>query len=535
MKVLLCNINSKYIHSSLSIWYLYESLKASLPEIEIYIYESTVNAPIEEVINSIKSFNAEYICFSCYIWNISYIKNIIRAMENECNFILGGPEATHSAKELLEFSGSIKYIVMGEGEDILPAILKGNLNNGVSYRKNGDIIIGNIAKCSAPPNPYSREYLSSLKGRIAYIEASRGCPFSCSFCLSGRKDNVRFFDLDETKKKIITLANSETKTVKFIDRTFNCNPERAAEIISFILSEYKKGIPEGVCFHFEVAADLFNESLLKLLSEAPVGLFQIEAGIQSFNEKTLTACTRKTNIKKIERNLRFLLKRKNMHIHIDLIAGLPHEDIKSFENSFDKAYELKANMLQLGFLKFLKGSEIRKTADEFGAEYSDSPPYEITSNNILSSEDIEKLKGIEEHLEKMYNSGRFLRTLNYLLKSLELTPFKLFSFITENIEMKNNMSLTEYTDKIYNLLSEKTDKEKLRDIMICDFLSTNASGHLPSSLYRYDKRLSKVRAGIKGRKGNAVLYSGTERAVIADYEANPHPITGRYKLQFITL
>lgn len=534
MKILLCSINSKYIHSSLSIWYLYESLKQNCNNSEIFVYESTINSDINKTISDISEYDADYICFSCYIWNISYIKNIIKSDESN-KYILGGPEASHSAKELLEFSDAIKYIIMGEGEETLPKILNGDLCAGISYKKAEKIHIGDFVQFSGYINPYSEEYLKRLNGRIAYLESSRGCPFSCSFCLSGIEENVRFFDIEETKKNILLLANSGTKTVKFIDRTFNCNPKRTDEIIRFILEEYQKNIPEGVCFHFEVAADLFTENTILLLTSAPDGLFQIEAGIQSFNEKTLEACTRKTNISKIERNLKRLSRNRNIHIHTDLIAGLPYEDIISFENSFNRAYELKSDMLQLGFLKFLKGSVIRDNACANDSKFADKPPYEIISNNLIDEKNFKELKNIEEHLEKLYNSGRFKRTLSYLIKATKYSPYELFRYISYNIEIKNNQPLNDYVNLIYNLFSGKVDSELLRDIMICDFLSVNSSGHLPSSLYRFDKRLSKIRAEFNGKKGNAMLYYGKERAVIADYEATPHPVSHRYTLKFITI
>ncbi len=536
MKILLCQINSKYIHSSLAVWYLFSAIKEKCSgEVVAEVFEATVNRNIYEVCEEILNKNADLISFSCYIWNIEYTKKLITLLYEKnpyINIILGGPEATFSCKELLEFSPSVKYVLRGEGEETLPALLSGKIIKGVC-RKN---MISDIADNVSYISPYSEEYFNTLGGRISYLETTRGCPFSCSFCLSGREDRLRLFDMETVKKNILKLAASGTQTVKFVDRTFNCNLSRAKEIIRFIICEYGKGIKEGICFHFEVAADLFDDELIELLTSSPAGLFQIEAGIQSFNEKTLEACTRKTDISKIKKNLKKLISSGRLHVHTDLIAGLSYEDYESFKNSFNEAYYLDSHMLQLGFLKYLKGSRIEAEKESEGAVFNLLAPYEIISNKWITGSEIEKLKDIEDLVERLYNSGRFRLTLKYLLKASKLSPFELFERLSIDLKgYEKNIPLNDFSDLLFEKASLPVSREALRDVMVCDFLSVNSSGRLPSSLYRFDKDLSKIRGELKGKWGSAMLYYGKKRAVAVCYNIPPHPVTKRYKLKFTML
>lgn len=540
MKILLCQINSKYIHSSLSVWYLFESIRKKCSEEFVpSVFEATVNTDISETLEGIKEYGADVICFSVYIWNTEYVKRLIAMLyedNKETEIILGGPEATFNVKELLDFSPAVKYVIRGEGEEALPGLLSGEIIKGVCYKRNGEYYISDIADNPEYVSPYCEEYFEALDGRIAYLEASRGCPYSCSFCLSGREDKLRLFDIDTVKDNILKLSASGTKTVKLVDRTFNCVLPRAKELVKFIASEYGKGIKKGICFHFEVAADLFDDELIELFTSAPAGLFQIEAGIQSFNEKTLEVCTRKTNLEKIKSNLSRLIKSGRLHVHTDLIAGLSFENYASFANSFNEAFSLNAHMLQLGFLKYLKGSRIEAEKEKEGAVFKNTAPYEIISNKWLTKEEVLKLKGIEDMVERLYNSGRFRLTVSYLLKSLRLTPFELFYKLSVLLgAFEKSISLNCFTDMLCERVSALVDKEALRDVMICDFLSSNASGRLPSSLYHFDEELGKIRRSLTGKCGSAMLYSGRKRAVAVCYDTPPDPVTKRYKLSFIRL
>ncbi len=540
MKILLCQINSKYIHSSLAVWYLFSAVREKcFDDIIPEVFEATVNRNIYEVCEEILKTDSDFVSFSCYIWNIEYVKKLIKLLYEKnpgINIILGGPEATFNPEMLLRFSPAVKYVLRGEGENTLPALLLGEIIKGVCYKNEEGIHISDIADNVDYISPYQEEYFKTLNGRITYLETTRGCPFSCSFCLSGREDRLRVCDMDTVKKNILMLASSGTQTVKFVDRTFNCVLSRAKEIVRFILSEYGKGIKPGICFHFEVAADLFDDELIELLISSPAGLFQIEAGIQSFNEKTLEACTRKTQLSKIKRNLKKLISSQKLHVHTDLIAGLTYEDYESFKNSFNQAFYLNSHMLQLGFLKYLKGSRVEAEKEKEGAVFESVAPYQIISNKWITSEEIKKLKEIEDLVERLYNSGRFRLTIKYLLKVLKLTPFELFEKLSVDLKgYDKKISLNDFSDLLYEKASLPVSKEALRDIMVCDFLSVNSSGRLPSSLYRFDKELGRVRGELKGKCGSAMLFYGKKRAATVCYDMPPHPVTKRYKLKFVML
>ncbi len=434
----ICVLNSKYIHSSLAPWCLSAGVDTYCgPEIFAEVVEGTINERLEDVAQRILALNPQVIGFSCYIWNISATKELIRLVKSRLPgavVALGGPEVSYCAEKLLDGEPEVQYVLSGEGEKpfalLLNAISRGETPEnipGVCYRRDGQAVT--VPPCTPeddPPSPYTSKYLSALKGRIAYLETSRGCPYSCAFCLSGRCGSARFFDLDRAKKELLLLARSGAKTVKLVDRTFNANRRRAIELFRFIIENYGTAIPAGVCFHFEIAGDLLDEETLSLLAQAPVGAMQLEIGLQSFNPKTLAAINRKTDVERLKENIRRLIANSNMHIHIDLIAGLPYEDFASFTESFNTAYSLGPNMLQLGFLKLLYGAPMRENPAEFPCRYNGQPPYEVTQTPWLSEEELLRLHHTEDALERLYNSGRFRRTLSYLLEKSKTTPVVLF-------------------------------------------------------------------------------------------------------------
>ena len=440
MNILLCSLNSKYIHSSLAVWYLYEYARKNChKDVSVNIFEGTINQPLEELSGQIAKSNADLIAFSCYIWNISIILSIItrlKILHPTTRILLGGPEVSFRPKELLKENPNVDYIIAGEGEYPFSVFLNTFVKDkgiveipGLSFRDDyGKILFTPPAPALLePPDPYSEEYLSSLRGRIAYLETSRGCPFSCAFCLSGVSGaRVRFFNLDRAKQNLLLLARSGAQTIKLVDRTFNCDPRRAYDLFKFIINNANTVIPSGVCFHFEVAADLFDAQTLRLLATAPPGLIQLEAGIQTFNPRALAAVIRKTNISKLEENLQKILSTGNIHVHADLIAGLPYEDLPSFSRSFDRAYKLRPHMLQLGFLKLLHGSNLRAAAQKLALRFKHHPPYEVKSTPWLSKQDLLTLSEAEYALDKFYNSGRFSLTLTYLLDVSGIQPFDFF-------------------------------------------------------------------------------------------------------------
>lgn len=562
LTAVISTLNSKYIHSSLAPWCLLAGIrKYGLPDISPHVIEGTINEYLSDVCKRITERNPDVVGFCCYIWNIRQTVELISMVKEKLPdsiIILGGPEVSYNQKQMLENNQHIDYILSGEGEKpfalLLNAISSGELNNienlpGLSYRNSsGDIIISEMyISDEEPPSPYTDEYFESLKGRIAYLETSRGCPYSCAFCLSGRCGNVRFFDIERAKKELISLANSGAKTIKLVDRTFNANKKRACEIFEFIIDNCGKLIPEDICFHFEIAGDILDSDTINLLKKAPAGLMQLEIGLQSFNEKTLSYINRKTNTEKLKSNISKLIQNANMHIHIDLIAGLPFEDITSFEKSFNIAYAFNPNMLQLGFLKLIHGSDMRENSEKYPCVYSETAPYEVIETPWISSDELKKLHSTEDALERMYNSGRFRRTLNYLISECGYEPFELFmSFgLYADASRESKKTLDEYTKLIYTyFLSEKEkniDSAILRDMMVLDRIATNPSGYIPDILKIEDENLRRVRIMLdenpetkrkKGiRRGVALLYSDRFKNsfVYADYERK-NPVTGEYQL-----
>lgn len=546
MKFLLCSINSKYIHSSLAPYYLLAGIREYLKsDIESIIYEGTVNEKFEDQLSKILSFGADIIGFSSYIWNIKRIKELIKEIKSKnpkIKIILGGPEVSFNAEELLKENDNIDYIISGEGEKPLPILLDSIVNKteipkgfGICYKLNKEIILSETyVDFSDPPSPYIPEYFENLKGRISYIETSRGCPYRCAFCLSGRCGGVRFFDLEKSLENILLLSKSGSKTIKFIDRTFNANKERAKKIVNFISSNYGKEIPDDVCFHFEIAGDILDDELIALFNTAKKGSIQLEIGLQSFNDITLDAVNRKTNIDKLIENIKKLIKPQNIHVHIDLIAGLPFEDYESFKNSFNKAYLLKPHMLQLGFLKFLHGSDLR--FDPKDSVYSETPPYEVIKTPWINEEELNKLHIAEKALDALYSSGRFLNTADFLLKSLCLSPYDLYFEIGNLI--KDASTPMEFAEIMLNFGTEKgIEKTILRDVLVTDWLSK--SPKLPLCLHIPDRNLKKIgllldeneitRRNKNTKRSIGILYS-QNKTIYFDYDS-PDKITGRYEMK----
>ena len=516
-----------------------------------------MNEPPETVLERIASGAPAVVTFSCYLWNIrqtlALAEQLKYRLPGVC-VVLGGPEVSYCAETVLNENPAVDFVLSGEGETSVPALLsclaQGKAPSaeevpGLCTRQH---IAPPCVLSGEVPSPYTPEYFKALNGRIAYLETSRGCPFTCAFCLSGRCGTPRYFDLKGVYENILALANSGAQTVKLIDRTFNANPRHANAILRFLLSHYGKEIPAGVCFHFEIAGDILTEETMELLAQMPAGAVQLEIGMQSFCEKTLEAVRRKTNTEKLKANIRRLAAMGNMHIHIDLIAGLPYEDVQTFAESFNTAYALGADMLQMGFLKLLHGAAMRDEPQNFPCEFRSEPPYEVISTPWLTAEELEMLHSVEEVLERMVNSGRFQRTADYLMERTGLTPFALFQAIGKAAHeagvASHGVALDEYTAFLLDTaprLWENVTREALRDVMVCDRLESNATGRLPLCLHIADpalgqtvKRLAALNPPRPGvRRGVAILY--TERqAVYVDYE-NKNPKTGRFALRRVEL
>lgn len=561
MHTVICCLNSKYIHSSLAPWCLLAGVKAYCREdVTAKVVEGTVNEPMTAVLARITENMPQTIGFCTYIWNVTAVLALaeqLKAQNSNVKIVLGGPEVSYRAKEVLERYSFIDFVLSGEGEKPFAQLLD-SLTSGADYSKVGGLcyragaeyhIAEPYLPTDEPVSPYGAEYLQSLHGRIAYLETSRGCPYSCAFCLSGRCGTVRFFDLERAKENMLLLAQSGAKTVKLVDRTFNADKKRAFELFSFIIQNYGIEIPCGVCFHFEIAGDILDDRLIALLNTAPVGSIQLEIGLQSFNETTLAAVNRKTNTSRLIENIQKLIAPRNMHIHIDLIAGLPYEDFDSFADSFNRAFSLQPDMLQFGFLKLLYGAPMRENREQYPCTFSEAPPYEVQSTPWLTAAELQQMHRMEDAFDRIYNSGRFRRTVDFALHALEITPFAFFGMFADWLERSErssaNIPLDTYSEYLFSFLTEfpQLDASAVRDKMVCDRLATNASGVLPKFLQRQDVKLKAVRTALNAnpdtqsqkavKRATAILYT-ENRAVYVDYTA-PNPVTGEYALHFVPI
>ncbi|MBQ8836762.1 MAG: DUF4080 domain-containing protein [Clostridia bacterium] len=543
MDIIILALNSKYIHSSLAPWYL----KSEIEDFDASVLEHTVNEDIETVALDVLSRRPKILAVSVYIWNVGFAyklaKRIKEVSKNTC-IIFGGPEVSYNSAEVLNICNAVDYVICGEGEEpfrnLCNYLLCGEEfpDKGVSSREKLAMPYIGIG---TPKSPYTEEYFTMLNGRISYFESSRGCPYSCAYCLSGRQEGVRFFDMQYVKENLIKLAQSGTKTIKFVDRTFNANRRRALEILSFIIENSGKAFPDDVCVHFELSGDLLDDETIALLKSAPEGLFQFEVGIQSFNFETIKAIHRKTDNATLRHRISQLVELGNAHIHTDLIAGLPYENYDSFVDSFNQAYELGADMLQLGFLKILHGTELEYRATEYGFAYSNEPPYEVYETPWLSRDEILMLKITENAVDRLHNSGRFRRMLALCLPRFDSAYH--FFFECGNV-IRNIRGLDDMTDAIYLFLCKRLPHmiEEIRDAMVCDRLATNSSKGLPKSLYRADSRFLEIKKRLNFdehtaekpnvRRSIAILYH-SDRAVYADYDKKNN--RGEYLLGYINL
>ncbi|MDD4369735.1 MAG: B12-binding domain-containing radical SAM protein [Anaerostipes sp.] len=431
MNIILTAINAKYIHSNLAVY----SLKAYAKEYldQVVIAEYTINQQTDDILMDLYKKKPDILCFSCYIWNITYVKSIlreIRKLYQDIPIWLGGPEVSYDAKKVLEELPEVTGVMMGEGEKTFVEVLDyyhgkvASLSNvkGITYRtKNGiqENPWREVMDLSEVPFVY--QDLEKFKNKIIYYESSRGCPFSCSYCLSSVDKCLRFRDLDLVKKELKFFLDAKIPQVKFVDRTFNCNHQRCIDIFQFIL-DHDNGITN---FHFEVAADLLNEQELSLIEKMRPGCIQLEIGVQSTNLKTIDEIQRKMDFHHVASVVKRINAGENVHQHLDLIAGLPYEDMKSFQRSFDDVYAVEPEQLQLGFLKVLKGSYMEEMKDSYGMVFQSQPPYEVLYTKWLSYEDVLLLKGVEEMVEVYYNSRQFEATICTLGQEYE-SKFQLY-------------------------------------------------------------------------------------------------------------
>jgi len=449
MKILLAAMNAKYIHSNLAVY----SLKAYAKEFAEYIVvgEYTINNRADYILEQIYKQKPDVLCVSCYIWNIGYVEEIIREFHKirpEVPIWLGGPEVSYEVERFMESHPEVTGIMMGEGERTFYALCdyyvnqKGSLQDlsGIAYRDKKAGVL-QIIQPEQPMNmsdiPFCYEEIDDFKNRIIYYESSRGCPFNCSYCLSSVDKKLRFRDLELVKTELAFFIEKEVPQVKFVDRTFNCDHKHAMAIWQFI-KDHDNGITN---FHFEVSADLINEAELELITSMRPGLIQLEIGVQSTNDTTITEIHRTMNLERLKEIVKRVQAAGNIHEHLDLIAGLPYEDYATFAKSFDEIYDLKPNQLQLGFLKVLKGSYMYEHAAEYGMVYHSTAPYEVMQTKWLGFEEILKIKQVEEMLEIYYNSGQFEVTMK-LMEVLFDSPFYMFQEFGAFYEKQGYLSMS---------------------------------------------------------------------------------------------
>ncbi|NLP31187.1 MAG: DUF4080 domain-containing protein [Clostridiales bacterium] len=458
MKILLTTLNSKYIHSNLALKYLY-AVCEDFHEC-LYLQEFTINNDNDYIYGELIREGYDIICFSCYIWNIertlSLVDDIKKAKPNIIT-ILGGPEVSFQPFDLMKNNKGIDFILTGEGEESFPLLLeilsrenweRMNTIKGLIYRQDGEIEVnpkGDPADFNQVPFPYKS--LVSEADKIIYYESTRGCPFSCSYCLSAADRGVRALPLDRVKQDLSYFIYKNVKQVKFVDRTFNYNKVRALEIFKYLIN-----LDNGVTnFHFEICADLFDQEALDLLKNARPGLFQFEIGIQSTNKDTLKAINRSMDFSNLSANIESLIESGNIHLHLDLIAGLPYEDYDSFKKSFNDVYALGADYLQLGFLKLLKGTPIADQIEEHGYVFRTSPPYEVISNKYISSEDLINLKMLERVFNLYYNRGGFQKSLEYCAYELCKSPFDFYEEFAHFYYLKGYQHKSHKREDLYRI------------------------------------------------------------------------------------
>ena len=464
MKILLAACNAKYIHSNLAVY----DLKAYSSDYDehVILREYTINQPKDEILKDIYSSGADVVCFSCYIWNISFVRELIRDLVKilpKTAFWAGGPEVSYDAEKFLTEMPEMTGVMVGEGEktfhDLLEFYIDGKDSleeiSGIAYRT-GDKIIHNgwreLMDLSAIPFVY--EHLEKFENRIIYYESSRGCPFSCSYCLSSIDKKLRFRDLELVKKELQFFLDHRVPQVKFVDRTFNCKHEHAMTIWKYIL-EHDNGVTN---FHFEISADLLREEEMELMSQMRPGLIQLEIGVQSTNPETIRAIHRHMDLKKLEHCVNRVHSFRNIHQHLDLIAGLPYEDYDTFHQSFNDVYQMKPDQLQLGFLKVLKGSLMQKEAEGYGIVYKEKEPYEVLSTNWLTYGEVLKLKMVESMVEVYYNSGQFWHTLEYLVP-FEKDTFTFYEKLGSFYEKKGYSEISHSRMRRYEILLEYLQEE----------------------------------------------------------------------------
>jgi len=468
MKILLTTLNSKYVHSNLALKYLYSVVAES--QLDVELKEFTINNEKDYVYGEIMRGGYDLVCVSCYIWNIEQIKELctdLKKADPHMKFMLGGPEVSYDSTNFMKENPWVDYIIRGEGEypffQFCKCLAVGNtdpsLVSNLTYRLKGNIVENPIATLPVMDKlPFPYNFLEVEQDKVIYYESSRGCPFRCSYCLSSLEVTVRRLPLERVRRDIGYLLYKDVKQVKFVDRTFNYDRQRANDIWKYIIDKDNG----KTNFHFEICGDMLDSDAFRILSKARKGLFQFEIGVQTANPYSLQAVERETDINPILYNVRKLMDMGNIHVHVDLIAGLPYEDYKSFGRSFDKVYGAGADNLQLGFLKLLKGTRIRQEAGEYHYKFRNKAPYELISNDFMSSLDLVKLKMVENVLKLYHNRGGFDRATEYMIERMELTPFGFYERLADFYYSKDYQHAYHSKEDLYRIIYKFSMRQEAR-------------------------------------------------------------------------
>ena len=538
MKILLAACNAKYIHSNLAVY----NLKSCSGEYSsrVVVKEYTINQIRDDILKDIYLEQPDVVCFSCYIWNISFVRELVPDLKKilpQVEFWAGGPEVSYDAVEFLKKNPAFFGVMVGEGEETFhelagyyierkPETLSGI--RGVAFRdenKGRDIVhTGWRELMDLSKVPFAYSNLTEFKNRIIYYESSRGCPFSCSYCLSSIDKKLRFRDIELVKKELQFFIDNKVPQVKFVDRTFNCKHDHAMEIWRYI-TENDNGITN---FHFEISADLLRAEELALMKTMRPGLIQLEIGVQSTNPQTIKAIRRTMDFEKLKGIVEQIHSFGNIHQHLDLIAGLPYEGYDSFHKSFCDVYALRPEQFQLGFLKVLKGSHMMEMTGEYQILYKDREPYEVLSTAWLTYGEILRLKMVESMVEVYYNSGQFKNTLVFLEKYFD-DPFRMYEALGRFYEKKGYSEISHSRMRRYEILMEFAGEQKeipseaLSDVMLLDlYLRENlksrpsfASDQKPYERliwdYRKAKKIPKTAHIEVFRDGKKLLFDYTDR------------------------
>ena len=548
MKILLAACNAKYIHSNLAVY----DLQAYVSEYadHIVLKEYTINQLKDDIMRDIYLEHPDVVCVSCYIWNLSFVKELMADLTKilpDVDFWAGGPEVSYDAEKFLTENQEFKGVMVGEGEETFKELAgyyieknPQNLKNmtGICYR-DGDQIIHNgwrqIMDLSRIPFIYKD--LSDFKNRIIYYESSRGCPFSCSYCLSSIDKKLRFRDTEMVKKELQFFIDNKVPQVKFVDRTFNCKHDHAMAIWKYI-NEHDNGVTN---FHFEISADLLREEELQEMSTMRPGLIQLEIGVQSTNLDTIKAIHRTMDFEKLKGIVDRIHSFGNIHQHLDLIAGLPYEDYDSFRHSFNDVYALKPQQLQLGFLKVLKGSHMMEMCQEYGIVYKTREPYEVLSTKWLDYDHVLKLKTVENMVEVYYNSGQFQNTLEYLEKFFP-DAFSIYERLGSFYMEKGYGDISHTRMRRYEILLEfledmpEISVDQVKDQMVYDlYLRENLKSRpgFARDQKPFERQIWDFRKREKVAKNAHVEVFADGKVLLFDY-ADRDPLTNNARVTDVT-